>query len=134
MLRAGCCFQEMVDWFNAIRAARFHYLQVAFPGAGDEEVRRCGVNSLHQNSHVTCTFLYMSFIFLCGLLAGAQINPELYERRLHGENGAKGQSRAIFLPCSIHIVLLYRVFCIFLDKCMFIYTYNPYPLRTWRYV
>lgn len=33
------CLQEMVDWFNAIRAARFHYLQVAFPGAGDEEVR-----------------------------------------------------------------------------------------------
>ncbi|KAL8175547.1 UNVERIFIED_CONTAM: Arf-GAP with dual PH domain-containing protein 1 [Gekko kuhli] len=25
----------MVDWFNAIRAARFHYLQVAFPGASD---------------------------------------------------------------------------------------------------
>lgn len=25
--------KEMVDWFNAIRAARFHYLQVAFPGA-----------------------------------------------------------------------------------------------------
>ncbi|CAB1417178.1 unnamed protein product [Pleuronectes platessa] len=23
--------REMVDWFNAIRAARFHYLQVAFP-------------------------------------------------------------------------------------------------------
>ncbi|CAJ1081261.1 arf-GAP with dual PH domain-containing protein 1-like [Xyrichtys novacula] len=31
--------KEMVDWFNAIRAARFHYLQVAFPGASDEEVR-----------------------------------------------------------------------------------------------
>lgn len=31
--------QEMVDWFNAIRAARFHYLQVAFPGASDEEVK-----------------------------------------------------------------------------------------------
>ena len=31
--------QEMVDWFNAIRAARFHYLQVAFPGASDDEVR-----------------------------------------------------------------------------------------------
>ncbi|KAF0025126.1 hypothetical protein F2P81_022007 [Scophthalmus maximus] len=29
---------EMVDWFNAIRAARFHYLQVAFPGASDEEL------------------------------------------------------------------------------------------------
>ncbi|CAL8311246.1 unnamed protein product [Arctogadus glacialis] len=25
--------KEMVDWFNAIRAARFHYLQVAYPGA-----------------------------------------------------------------------------------------------------
>ncbi|KAG7506190.1 hypothetical protein JOB18_048667 [Solea senegalensis] len=24
--------KEMVDWFNAIRAARFNYLQVAFPG------------------------------------------------------------------------------------------------------
>lgn len=27
--------KEIVDWFNAIRAARFHYLQVAYPGAGD---------------------------------------------------------------------------------------------------
>uniref|UniRef100_A0A8C6Y4I3 PH domain-containing protein n=1 Tax=Naja naja TaxID=35670 RepID=A0A8C6Y4I3_NAJNA len=27
--------KEMVDWFNAIRAARFHYLQVAFPGASN---------------------------------------------------------------------------------------------------
>ncbi|XP_009705596.1 PREDICTED: arf-GAP with dual PH domain-containing protein 1, partial [Cariama cristata] len=27
--------KEIVDWFNAIRAARFHYLQVAFPGASD---------------------------------------------------------------------------------------------------
>ncbi|XP_019728607.1 arf-GAP with dual PH domain-containing protein 1-like isoform X1 [Hippocampus comes] len=25
--------KEMVDWFNAVRAARLHYLQVAFPGA-----------------------------------------------------------------------------------------------------
>ncbi|XP_031698839.1 arf-GAP with dual PH domain-containing protein 1-like isoform X1 [Anarrhichthys ocellatus] len=30
--------KEMIDWFNAIRAARFHYLQVAFPGASDEEL------------------------------------------------------------------------------------------------
>lgn len=30
--------KETVDWFNAIRAARFHYLQVAFPGASDEEL------------------------------------------------------------------------------------------------
>uniref|UniRef100_A0A3P9MLZ2 ArfGAP with dual PH domains 1 n=1 Tax=Oryzias latipes TaxID=8090 RepID=A0A3P9MLZ2_ORYLA len=29
---------EIVDWFNAIRAARFHYLQVAFPGASDSEL------------------------------------------------------------------------------------------------
>lgn len=27
-----------MDWFNAIRAARFHYLQVAFPGASDVDV------------------------------------------------------------------------------------------------
>ncbi|XP_057343464.1 arf-GAP with dual PH domain-containing protein 1 isoform X10 [Manis pentadactyla] len=30
--------QEMVDWFNALRAARFHYLQVAFPGASDADL------------------------------------------------------------------------------------------------
>ncbi|NXE34708.1 ADAP1 protein, partial [Ptilorrhoa leucosticta] len=30
--------KEIVDWFNAIRAARFHYLQVAFPGASDSDV------------------------------------------------------------------------------------------------
>lgn len=40
VVTVGFCLQEMVDWFNAIRAARFHYLQVAFPGANDEEVRR----------------------------------------------------------------------------------------------
>lgn len=39
--------QEMVDWFNAIRAARFHYLQVAFPGASDEEVRATDVLTQH---------------------------------------------------------------------------------------
>ncbi|XP_026180679.1 arf-GAP with dual PH domain-containing protein 1-like isoform X2 [Mastacembelus armatus] len=30
--------KEMVDWFNAIRAARFHYLQVAFPGASNSDL------------------------------------------------------------------------------------------------
>ncbi|KAF7651294.1 hypothetical protein LDENG_00113000 [Lucifuga dentata] len=30
--------KEMVDWFNAIRAARFHYLQVAFPGAPNTDL------------------------------------------------------------------------------------------------
>ncbi|XP_016852416.2 arf-GAP with dual PH domain-containing protein 1 isoform X4 [Anolis carolinensis] len=30
--------KEMVDWFNAIRAARFHYLQVAFPGASNADL------------------------------------------------------------------------------------------------
>jgi isopropylmalate/homocitrate/citramalate synthase len=33
--------QEIVDWFNALRAARFHYLQVAFPGASDADVSGC---------------------------------------------------------------------------------------------
>ncbi|KAJ8366918.1 hypothetical protein AAFF_G00336720 [Aldrovandia affinis] len=30
--------KEMVDWFNAIRAARFHYLQVAWPGASESDL------------------------------------------------------------------------------------------------
>uniref|UniRef100_A0A2I3T841 ArfGAP with dual PH domains 1 n=1 Tax=Pan troglodytes TaxID=9598 RepID=A0A2I3T841_PANTR len=30
--------KEIVDWFNALRAARFHYLQVAFPGASDADL------------------------------------------------------------------------------------------------
>ncbi|XP_062874797.1 arf-GAP with dual PH domain-containing protein 1 [Trichomycterus rosablanca] len=30
--------KEMVDWFNAIRAARFHYSQVAYPGAPDADL------------------------------------------------------------------------------------------------
>ncbi|XP_062041590.1 arf-GAP with dual PH domain-containing protein 1 isoform X1 [Lepus europaeus] len=30
--------KEVVDWFNALRAARFHYLQVAFPGASDADL------------------------------------------------------------------------------------------------
>nr|XP_060632994.1 arf-GAP with dual PH domain-containing protein 1-like [Anolis sagrei ordinatus] len=31
--------QEIVEWFNAIRAAQFHYLKVAFPVASDQELR-----------------------------------------------------------------------------------------------
>lgn len=42
--------QEMVDWFNAIRAARFHYLQVAFPGASDEEVRETDLQRFSKMS------------------------------------------------------------------------------------
>ncbi|XP_048473333.1 arf-GAP with dual PH domain-containing protein 1-like [Rhincodon typus] len=30
---------EIVDWFNAIRAVQFHYLQVAFPGTSDHELK-----------------------------------------------------------------------------------------------
>lgn len=45
---AHCCsklfvpfrFQEVVDWFNAIRSVQFHYLKVAFPIASDNEVRQ----------------------------------------------------------------------------------------------
>nr|XP_049614649.1 arf-GAP with dual PH domain-containing protein 1 isoform X5 [Syngnathus scovelli] len=59
--------KEMVDWFNAIRAARFHYLQVAFPGASNEE--------------------------FCCFLAGAKIDPKLHEGRLYGENRSKAHRR-----------------------------------------
>ncbi|TRZ01339.1 hypothetical protein DNTS_022010 [Danionella cerebrum] len=31
--------QEIVDWFNSIRAVQLHYLQVAFPGASDTELK-----------------------------------------------------------------------------------------------
>ncbi|XP_048377223.1 arf-GAP with dual PH domain-containing protein 1 [Stegostoma tigrinum] len=31
--------KEIVDWFNAIRAVQFHYLQVAFPGTSDHELK-----------------------------------------------------------------------------------------------
>ncbi|XP_074839984.1 arf-GAP with dual PH domain-containing protein 1-like isoform X5 [Carettochelys insculpta] len=30
---------EIVDWFNAIRAVQFHYLKVAFPMASDSEIK-----------------------------------------------------------------------------------------------
>ncbi|KAM4021866.1 arf-GAP with dual PH domain-containing protein 1-like [Anomaloglossus baeobatrachus] len=30
--------QEIVSWFNAIRAAQFHYMKVAFPTANDKEI------------------------------------------------------------------------------------------------
>ncbi|KAM4722295.1 arf-GAP with dual PH domain-containing protein 1-like [Rhinophrynus dorsalis] len=33
--------QEIVNWFNAIRSAQFHYMQVAFPTASDKEVMNC---------------------------------------------------------------------------------------------
>lgn len=70
----GACLlfrsQEMVDWFNAIRAARFHYLQVAFPGAGDEEVRandsvteHAVVELVAETRTVTGWFLIQEFIF-----------------------------------------------------------------------
>ncbi|XP_054845386.1 arf-GAP with dual PH domain-containing protein 1-like isoform X2 [Eublepharis macularius] len=31
--------KEIVDWFNAIRAVKFHYLKVAFPVASDKELK-----------------------------------------------------------------------------------------------
>lgn len=64
------CLQEMVDWFNAIRAARFHYLQVAFPGAGDEEVRATDSVTQHavmelvaETRIVSGSFLIQEWIF-----------------------------------------------------------------------
>lgn len=40
--------QEIVDWFNSIRAVQLHYLKVAFPGASELEV------SKHMISTPTC--------------------------------------------------------------------------------
>lgn len=44
--------KEMVDWFNAIRAARFHYLQVAFPGAPNSDVSACTRTHAHTKRAV----------------------------------------------------------------------------------
>lgn len=62
------CFgpQEIVDWFNALRAARFHYLQVAFPGASDADVSGCpratfgivGWGGADQGTRVECSFSF----------------------------------------------------------------------------
>lgn len=57
--------QEMVDWFNAIRAARFHYLQVAFPGASDEEVRRGGVKARDFTYSLQASNYKVMYTFLC---------------------------------------------------------------------
>lgn len=33
-------YQDIVDWFNSIRAVQLHYLKVAFPGASEHEVSK----------------------------------------------------------------------------------------------
>ena len=38
--------QEIVDWFNSIRAIQLHYLKVAFPGATEVEV------CTHTHTHI----------------------------------------------------------------------------------
>src|SRR4029434_547212 len=44
--------QEMVDWFNGIRAARYHYLQVAYPGAHDTDVSiSLSLSLSHTHTH-----------------------------------------------------------------------------------
>lgn len=49
---SNCIFgKEIVDWFNAIRAARFHYLQVAFPVAAVSEVRTHTHTYTRRNEH-----------------------------------------------------------------------------------
>lgn len=62
--------QEMVDWFNAIRAARFHYLQVAFPGASDEEVRRGGMMDRDFTFSLQASNHSIKYTLLCDFLGG----------------------------------------------------------------
>lgn len=119
---APLCPQEMVDWFNALRAARFHYLQVAFPGASDADVSaHCrpgpwgrvggdpGPPGLPEAPEATtvgqpdsgASGLGAGFVeggrgggalSLRPTPAGAEADQELPEGRLHGEDRAQGTS------------------------------------------
>ena len=78
MLACLLCFKEMVDWFNAIRAARFHYLQVAFPGAHHADV------SLSHYLIVFSPFLssihryYIQLAQFCSLPLLLGLNPSMF--------------------------------------------------------
>ncbi|TRY83757.1 hypothetical protein DNTS_025255 [Danionella cerebrum] len=50
---------EMTDWFMAIRAARFHYQKVAFPGANDED--RKGVKDETLVMNCSLFFLWLGW-------------------------------------------------------------------------
>lgn len=57
--------KEMVDWFNAIRAARFHYLQVAFPGASQSDVSICThTHMVHVHTH-SLSLTFAPFLCSC---------------------------------------------------------------------
>lgn len=95
-----------MDWFNTIRAARFHYLQVAFPVAAVSEVRtHAHTQTIHIHvcvikpfpfcvcTHTTLIIhkhLFVLFFFL--LIAVAKINQEFHQGGLHGEDRAKGNA------------------------------------------
>jgi hypothetical protein len=63
MLACLLCFKEMVDWFNAIRAARFHYLQVAFPGAHHADVSLSHYLIVLMNPSVPSSLVYTGIIY-----------------------------------------------------------------------
>eukprot|EP00062_Callorhinchus_milii_P025355 gi/632986250/ref/XP_007910131.1/ PREDICTED: arf-GAP with dual PH domain-containing protein 1-like [Callorhinchus milii] len=54
--------KEVVDWFNAIRAARFHYLQVAFPGASDADLVPKLTRNYAKEGHMEKTGPKVGFI------------------------------------------------------------------------
>ena len=80
----------MVDWFNAIRAARFHYLQVAFPGASIADVSAHTYTHTHTHTHTHSLSVTKSLLFVC--LAVAKANKKLHQGRLHGEDRSQGEA------------------------------------------
>lgn len=67
------------------------------------------------------------FIFLCDPLAGAQTDPELYERRLHGENGSKGRFHAFYSLCGVMSGLIMALDC-------GLNSYIQCPLFSYKYI
>ncbi|KAE8579517.1 hypothetical protein XENTR_v10024073 [Xenopus tropicalis] len=74
--------KEIVDWFNAIRAARFHYLQVAYPRARDIElVPKLTRNFLKEG------FMEKTGPKVCEFLLSYLVGSLGTERLLHSKAG-----------------------------------------------
>ncbi|KAG9483740.1 hypothetical protein GDO78_009579 [Eleutherodactylus coqui] len=73
--------QEIVSWFNAIRAAQFHYMKVAFPTANDKEILSRLPQNFLKEGYMEKTGPKDAFakgeVFLGSIENGYQVTTEL---------------------------------------------------------